>query len=109
MTADPTAIPAAPDPADLAVDALRRRIAGLEARESEHQRSARIQRALYRIGEAASDSDGTAACYATVHGIVGELMYAANFYIALYDAERRLLNYPYAVDSIDQTFPDPAV
>src|SRR4051794_3500174 len=109
MTADPTAMPAAPDPADVAVEALHLRIAELEARESEHERSARIQRALYRIAEAATDSDDLPAFYATIHGIVGELMYAANFYIALYDAERRLLNYPYAVDSIDQTFPDPAV
>src|SRR3954451_14753198 len=109
MTADPTAMPAAPDPADVAVEALHLRIAELEARESEHERSARIQRALYRIAEAATASSALPPFYATIHGIVGELMYAANFYIALYDADRRLLNYPYVVDSIDQTFPDPAV
>ena len=34
-------------------------------------------------------------------------MYAENFYIALYDADRRLINYPYAVDSLDSTFPEP--
>src|SRR4029078_1545515 len=104
MTAD-RANEAAPDERA----ALRARIAELEAREVEHERSARIQRAQSRIAEAASDSDDLDAFYATIHGIVGELMYAGNFYIALYDAERGAMNYPYAVDSLDTSFPDPAV
>jgi hypothetical protein len=33
--------------------------------------------------------------YAAVHGIVGELMYAENFFISLYDEERQLVNWPY--------------
>ena len=45
--------------------------------------------------------------YAAVHAIVGELMYAANFYIALYDEERRLINWPYYVDELDDDMPDP--
>ena len=102
MTADPAPQAAPDDPA-----ALRARIVELEARDAEHGRSARIQRAQSRIAEAASDSDDLGAFYATIHGIVGELMYAENFYIALYDADRRLLNYPYAVDSLDSTFPEP--
>jgi PAS domain S-box-containing protein len=37
---------------------------------------------------------------------VGELMDAKNFYIALYDAERELINWPYHVDE-SGTYPDP--
>ena len=39
--------------------------------------------------------------YPAMHAIVGELMNAENFYIALYDEDRQLLNFPYYVDSID--------
>ena len=30
--------------------------------------------------------------YRAIHEVVGELMYANNFYIALYDEERQLIN-----------------
>ena len=34
-------------------------------------------------------------------------MYARNFYVALYDAERRAINFPYYVDTVDTDIPDP--
>ena len=45
--------------------------------------------------------------YAAMHGIVGELMDASNFYIALYDDEREMINFPYFVDEVDLEVPDP--
>src|SRR5690349_11650069 len=39
--------------------------------------------------------------YRAVHEVVGELMYAKNFFIALYDEERQLTNWPYFVDEAD--------
>ena len=42
-----------------------------------------------------------------MHAIVGELMYAENFFIALYDAERDAVNYPYNVDTVDPEVIDP--
>ena len=84
---------AAPD-----LDALRARVAELEAREAAAQRSERVQDALYRIAEAASAATDLQAFYRTIHEIVGELMFARNFYIALHDAERGRMNYPYYVD-----------
>ena len=42
-----------------------------------------------------------------MHTIVGELMYAENFYIALYDPVRDALNYPYNVDTADPDVLDP--
>ena len=45
--------------------------------------------------------------YAAVHAVVGELMYAENLFIALYDDERQLINWPYYVDELDLDVPDP--
>ena len=91
------------------LDAARARIAELEARDAEHEHAAKVQAALYRIAETASAAEDMPSFYATIHEIVGELMYAENFYIALYDADRQTINYPYYVDSIDTDLPDPAV
>nr|WP_263858538.1 EAL domain-containing protein [Coralloluteibacterium stylophorae] len=42
-----------------------------------------------------------------LHRIVAGLMYAENFYIALYDAERRTMRFPYFADTVDTFVPDP--
>src|SRR5205823_3081379 len=44
--------------------------------------------------------------YRAIHEVVGELMYAKNFFIALYDEERQLINFPYYVDELADA-PDP--
>ncbi len=98
---------ASPQPASDDIAALRARVNDLEAREAEHARAERVQAALYRIAEAASASSDLQEFYRTIHGIVGELIYAENFYIALYDAERGRMNYPYFVDEFDEDIPDP--
>ena len=89
------------------MDDLRQRVAELEAREVEHTRAERVQGALYRIADSASAAEDLHAFYATIHGIVGELMFADNFYIALYDQERGSINFPYYVDEVDADVPDP--
>ncbi|HEY2802558.1 MAG TPA: GAF domain-containing protein, partial [Actinomycetota bacterium] len=89
------------------VDALQRRLTELEAREQEHQRSEKVQSALYRIAETASAAQDLQGFYVTIHGIVRELMYADNLYIALYDDDRQLINFPYFVDEVDLDVPDP--
>ena len=99
--------PAANPPPTDDLDGMRARIAELERREADHARSERVQDALYRIAEAASAATDLPAFYRTVHEIVGELMYARNLYIALYDAERGRMNYPYYVDDVDTDIPDP--
>ncbi|HEY8167620.1 MAG TPA: GAF domain-containing protein, partial [Candidatus Limnocylindrales bacterium] len=89
--------------------ALRARVAELESREAERERAATVQGALYRIADAASSIHEMAEFYPAMHAIVGELMNARNFYIALYDEERQLLNFPYYVDSVDPDVPDPTL
>jgi GAF domain-containing protein/DNA-binding response OmpR family regulator len=87
--------------------AARKRIAQLEARQADHDRASRVQAALYRIAETAAAAEDMQAFYARIHEIVGELMYADNFYIALYDADRKAINFPYFRDTVDPDIPDP--
>ncbi|MGD0483453.1 MAG: PAS domain S-box protein, partial [Gemmatimonadales bacterium] len=68
---------------------------------TEARRSERIQRATYAISTAALTSPSLQELYAAIHRIVGELMPARNFYIALYDARADLITFPYFVDEYD--------
>jgi len=70
---------------------------------TDRRRSELIQRAIYRISEAAHTALSQQELFAAIHRIVGELMPAHNFYIALYDAERTALSFPYFVDEFDPT------
>jgi signal transduction histidine kinase/DNA-binding response OmpR family regulator len=68
----------------------------------------KVQQALYRIAEAASSVEDLPAFYRRIHEIVGGLMYATNFFIVLYDADRQAINFPYYVDEVDTEAPDPS-
>jgi GAF domain-containing protein len=87
--------------------AAHKRIAELDAREAEHERTEKVQSALYRIAETASTAQDMPSFYRTIHQIVGELMYADNFYIALYDEDRQQINFPFYRDEVDTDIPDP--
>ncbi|HET7645607.1 MAG TPA: GAF domain-containing protein [Candidatus Limnocylindria bacterium] len=89
--------------------AARRRITELEERAAALERSERIQAALYRIAETASAARDMPAFYEEIYRIVGELMYADNLFIALYDERRRMMNYPFYRDEVDLDIPDPNV
>ena len=66
------------------------------------RRTARLQSALYQISEAAHAADGLFGLYRHIHKIVGELLPAENFSVALYDSASDTLSYPYFVDERDQ-------
>jgi PAS domain S-box-containing protein len=72
---------------------------------TESKRAEQIQLATYRISEAAHAARTLQDLFAAIHRIVGELMPAKNFYIALYDAANDLLTFPYVVDEYDPDFP----
>ena len=86
---------------------------GRSAKKLKHRSTsssrAQVDAALYRIAQAASTVTDMQAFYAAMHAIVGELMDASNFYIALYDDERQMINFPYYVDEVDPDIPDPNV
>src|SRR5207249_9738905 len=59
----------------------------------------------FRISEAAQAARNLQELFGAIHRIVGELMPAKNFYIALYDAPSGMLSFPYFVDEYDTDFP----
>ena len=83
-----------------AADSLQRAVERLE-------RAERLQRALFAIADQANTDREMPEVMAALHRIVGSLMYAENFYIALYDAKSRTLRFPYFVDVADQDVPPP--
>jgi two-component system, cell cycle sensor histidine kinase and response regulator CckA len=72
---------------------------------TEQKRTEELNAALYAIA-ARSQAEDLQQFFAAVHNIVGQLMNARNFYIALYDPQSQLLSFPYFVDEQDPT-PEP--
>ena len=72
---------------------------------TEQKRAEELNAALYAIA-ARSQAEDLQQFFAAIHNIVGQLMNARNFYIALYDPQSQLLSFPYFVDEQDPT-PDP--
>jgi two-component system, sensor histidine kinase and response regulator len=73
---------------------------------TEHKHSARIQATVNRIASITQESRSLDDLFRGVHSIVGELMPAENFYIALYDEKRDMLKFPYYVDTEDADVPE---
>ncbi len=65
---------------------------------SERKRGEQLQAALYRIAEKTNSARDLDELFAAIHGILAELVYARNFYIALLDDRRQMLTYPYFVN-----------
>ena len=61
-----------------------------------------VQKALFRISELAASAREMDNFYRSLHEIIGELMYARNFYISLYDAKDETVDFVYFVDEVDQ-------
>src|SRR5437667_144192 len=57
-----------------------------------------IQSAVYKISEAANAAKDLPELYRHIHKVIGGLMPATNFYIALYDDRAQTLTFPYFVD-----------
>lgn len=68
---------------------------------SERKRAEMLQATLFAISEAAHDAEDLPALFAEIHRIVGTLLPASNFFVALYDDESELLSFPYFVDAFD--------
>jgi len=91
------------------VDEVKVLKAKLSAQKKEQKRALQIQRALYRIADAATAARDMQSFYKKLHKIIGGLMYAENFFIALYDKTTKLVSWPYFVDSVDKEPPEPRV
>ena len=69
---------------------------------SDRKRAESMQAALYAISEAAHFAEDLPALFQRIHQIVGELLPAQNFFVALYDGKTGELSFPYHVDEYDQ-------
>jgi signal transduction histidine kinase len=76
----------------------------LVAEVRERERGEKLQRALFRIAELTGSTDGLTEFYAAIHAIVGELLYAENFFIALLSEDGTELRFPYGVDEQGDVF-----
>lgn len=72
---------------------------------TDRKRGEQLQSALYRIANLASSATDLQQFYRSIHDIVGELMYARNFYIAVLSEDGDNIEIPYFVDEEDATPP----
>ncbi|WP_350600481.1 EAL domain-containing protein [Pseudomonas sp. 65/3-MNA-CIBAN-0223] len=79
-------------------DALRQEVA-------DRERAEHLQSALFQIAELSSRPGDMTELFETLHGIVGELLFAHNFYIALFDDANGEVTFPYYVDERQTTRP----
>lgn len=65
---------------------------------TERKHADSMQAALYAISEAAHAAEDLPALFQKIHQIIGNLLPAANFFVALYDEGKDALTFPYYVD-----------
>jgi two-component system cell cycle sensor histidine kinase/response regulator CckA len=70
---------------------------------TDQKRAEELNAALYAIAARSQAAEDLQSFFAAIHNIVGQLMNARNFYIALYDPQSQLLSFPYFVDEADAT------
>ncbi len=73
---------------------------------TQRKRDEKTQIALYRISESAQSEATLSTLFPKIHEIVGELLPAKNFFVALYDRSKDELTFPYYMDEYDD--PPPA-
>jgi diguanylate cyclase (GGDEF)-like protein len=71
----------------------------------EKRRAEAVQAAIFKIAQAANTVTNLNDVFRSIHSILGELMPVQNFYIALYDAVRDEISFPYWVDQYDAAAP----
>ncbi|HXV99341.1 MAG TPA: response regulator, partial [Anaerolineae bacterium] len=69
---------------------------------TERKWAEKVRAAIYRISETANSVQKLDDLFLIIHSVIGGLMPAKNFYIALYDAATQTVTYPYFVDEYDE-------
>jgi len=84
--------------------AIRHRAARLERIADRRRHTAQLQSALYQIADITAADGPTDQFFQALHDIMARLMYAENFFIALYDPDASTFSLTYMVDSLDQSY-----
>ncbi|MPW22378.1 EAL domain-containing protein [Paraburkholderia sp. CNPSo 3157] len=79
----------------------------LRAEIAERERAQHLQAALFEIAELSSQSVEIGKFFRSLHEIVGGLLYAKNFYIALFDPATAEVSFPYYIDETLRDVPAP--
>jgi len=85
--------------------AVQERTAALAHEVNERRRAEQVQHALYQIASLSAQALDTEGLTTSLHRIIGELMVAKNFLIALYHPETDEISIPYFVDEKDADVP----
>jgi signal transduction histidine kinase len=85
--------------------AIAERTRSLETEITERRRAEKLQRALYEISALSVKDIDLDRFYTELHRIVGELMYAKNFIVMLYDKANDVVRYPYYADEYEEKLP----
>jgi PAS domain S-box-containing protein len=81
-------------------------IVALAVEASERQRMEKINAAILEISASANAEETLDGVFGSIHRAISGIIPAQNFYIALYDAPKNTLSFPYFVDQCD-TAPAP--
>ena len=85
------------------LEAARRRIARLERIADRRRYATKLQSTLFQIADLSASDIPMPEFFAKLHGIIGELIYAENFYVALLDPEQNTWSLAYYEDTVDKT------
>lgn len=82
--------------------AIAERTQSLELEIAERRRAEKLQRALYEISALSVKDIDLDRFYAELHRVLGELLYAKNLAVMLYDKANDVVRFPYYADENDQ-------
>ena len=85
----------------LASEWVTRRTRELQAEAQEQKKAQALQNVFYRIAERATAGLSLYDFLKTVHQLLGELLYAKNFYVCLSHPSQNTVDYPYYEDEKD--------
>ena len=78
------------------------------AREiAEREQAERVQKALFNISELSTGDADMHTFLKEVHQSLSALMFARNFYVAFYNKQQRVIQFPYIADEMDTDLPAP--
>ncbi|MCX7974300.1 MAG: GAF domain-containing protein [Candidatus Aminicenantes bacterium] len=85
-----------------------RQASDIIARAFKRRQRGQTMATLIRIGEAAATTGNLESLLSFIHHSISQLIPANNFYLALYEAKKKLIYFPYFIDEKDQK-PQPRV
>ncbi len=86
------------------LELLRSIVAEFERVEEQRQKAEDYRQTMLEISEAVHNTNNLDELYHSIHTSLSRVIYAKNFYIALYYEETKLFSFPYAVDEMEDVY-----